>query len=73
MWAAHHLGLREAGRILEKNYDVRVRVAAEEEETWREERRISVGAIFQRGFRARTTLASIISGLQSMEYPDPDG
>jgi MFS transporter, putative metabolite transport protein len=73
MWAAHHLGLREAGRILEKNYDVRVRVAAEEEETWREERRIRVGAIFQRGFRARTTLASIISGLQSMEYPDPDG
>ncbi|WP_273846770.1 MFS transporter [Rubrobacter calidifluminis] len=67
MWAAHHLGLSEAGRILQKNYDVRVEVEPSEEESMRPSR-IRFGAIFQPGYRARTALASIISGLQSMEY-----
>ncbi len=67
MWAAHHLGLEEAAKILEKNYDVRVNVPPLEERATRPSR-VRYGAIFQRGYRARTTLASIISGLQSMEY-----
>lgn len=66
MWAAHHLGLREAATILENNFDVRVEVAPETEEELEEG--VRYGAIFRAGFRARTALASIISGLQSMEY-----
>jgi MFS transporter, putative metabolite transport protein len=67
MWAAHHLGLREASRILERNYDVRVEVAPSEDAGFRASR-VRYGAIFGKGFRARTALSSIISGLQSMEY-----
>jgi MFS family permease len=68
MWAAHRQGLREAANILEKNYDVRVTVAPAEEETSETRSRVSLGSIFQRGLRARTTLTSIIASTQSMEY-----
>jgi MFS transporter, putative metabolite transport protein len=68
MWAAHRQGLREAANILEKNYDVRVTVAPAEEETSETRRRVSLGSIFQKGLRARTTLTSIIASTQSMEY-----
>ncbi|MGH3345246.1 MAG: MFS transporter [Carbonactinosporaceae bacterium] len=66
MWAAHHLGLRTAARILEKNYDVRVVVAGEERPVAGEHARFT--AVFQRGFRARTALISVVSGTQAMEY-----
>src|SRR5215212_1726524 len=68
MWAAHRQGLREAANILEKNYDVRVTVAPAEEETSETQRRVSLGSIFRKGLRARTTLTSIIASTQSMEY-----
>ncbi len=67
MWAAHHLGLREAAKILEKNYDVHVVVEASAERSVAAER-TRLGAVFQRKFRARTILASMISGTQAMEY-----
>jgi MFS transporter, putative metabolite transport protein len=67
MWAAHHQGLHEAAKILEKNYDVHVTIApAEEEPSVRS--RVSLSSIFQKGLRARTTLSSIIASTQSMEY-----
>ncbi len=67
MWAAHNQGLHEAARILEKNYDVRVTVDPLQEATTARSR-VSLGAIFQKGLRARTALSSIIASTQSMEY-----
>jgi putative MFS transporter len=69
MWAAHHLGLREAAKILEKNYNVRVTVSPSGEDTAATARsRVALGSIFQKGLRARTVLSSIIASTQSMEY-----
>lgn len=66
MWAAHHLGLNDASKILEKNFPVKTVVSPAADEVGGS--RIRYGAIFQTGFLSRTILASIISGLQSMEY-----
>lgn len=67
MWAAHHLGLHEAAKILEKNYDVQVTVAPAEEDLVKSER-VRYRSLFRRDLRPRTTLASILSGTQAMEY-----
>lgn len=67
MWAAHRLGLREAAKILEKSY--RITVVVEEAEGQQSVKRLpGFRALFTRKYRARTALASIISGTQSMEY-----
>lgn len=67
MWAAHRLGLRDAAKILEKSYGIEVVVdqAAGQEAV---KRLPGFKAIFTSKYRARTALASIISGTQSMEY-----
>ncbi len=67
LWAAHHAGLAEAARLLEKTYHVKVRV---------EERVAAVvdvvstsyTAIFSQPYLARTVLVSVISITQSLEY-----
>lgn len=67
MWAAHRLGLREAAKILEKSYGITVVVeAAEGQESVK--RLPGLKSLFTRKYRGRTTLASVISGTQSMEY-----
>ncbi|MBB5158886.1 MFS transporter [Saccharopolyspora phatthalungensis] len=69
MWAAHNLGLHEAGKILEKSYGIQVRVkpdATAEQAAPR--RKVGIGEIFTSRFRARTVLASVISGTQAIQY-----
>lgn len=71
MWAAQHQGLEAAGKILEKNYNVRIVVAPPEgqvEEVVPRNERPRLREIFSSHLRMRTVLASIISGTQSMEY-----
>jgi MFS transporter, putative metabolite transport protein len=69
MWAAQRLGLHEAAKILENNYDVRVTVSPSGEDTTTTPRsRAALSSIFQKGLRARTVLSSIIASTQSMEY-----
>lgn len=71
MWAAQHQGLDEAGKILEKNYDVRIVVAPPEEqinEAVPRSGRPRLREIFSTKFRLRTVLASIITSTQAMEY-----
>jgi MFS transporter, putative metabolite transport protein len=69
MWAAQRLGLHEAAKILENNYDVRVTVYPSGEDTTTTARsRAALSSIFQKGLRARTVLSSIIASTQSMEY-----
>lgn len=67
MWAAHRLGLNEAAKILEKSYGITVIVdqAAGQEAV---KRLPGFRALFTSKYRARTALASLISGTQSMEY-----
>lgn len=77
-WAAQNQGLHEAAKILERNYQVRINVSPTdsqaEERTARSDHRTPgsdrtrLAAIFSPHLRARTVLASIISGTQSMEY-----
>lgn len=71
MWAAQHKGLEEAGKILEKNYNVRIAVAPPEEqveEVIPRNQRPRLGEIFSSRFRMRTILASVITSTQSLEY-----
>jgi MFS family permease len=69
MWAAHHLPLKEAVKVLEKTYDIQVTVAKNaKEEPLSRSKKLSYKAIFQGKYRARTFLASIITATQSMQY-----
>lgn len=67
LWAAHHAGLAEAARLLEKTYHVRVRV----EESFAKTVEVvstSYTAIFSQPYLARTVLVSVVSITQSLEY-----
>lgn len=66
MWAAQHLGLHEAAEILEKSYGIRARVEAPE--TRRRPATSGFRELFTPRFRARTVLASMISGTQAVQY-----
>lgn len=71
MWAAHHRGLEEAAKILEKSYGIRTRVeptAESEPRTDSSAPKQALSAIFTKEFRARTILASVISGTQAIQY-----
>lgn len=65
-WAAHNVGLAEAGRILERTYGVRVTAAALAEPM--APAKTSFLEIFSPRYRLRTLLVSIICATQSMEY-----
>jgi putative MFS transporter len=67
IWAAHHYGLVEAARLLEKTYHVRVRV---EHGVVSEAAPVSTSysAIFSQPYLARTVLVSAVSITQSMQY-----
>lgn len=69
MWAAHHQGLHKAAQILEKSYSIQVRVAPDAvAEQAPQQRKVRVSEIFTSRFRARTVLASMISGTQAVQY-----
>lgn len=69
LWAAHHVGLEEAGRIIERTYKVSVRVETPPVKIPRDVKpAINFFEIFSPGFRWRTVLVSIICATQSMEY-----
>jgi MFS transporter, putative metabolite transport protein len=67
LWTANNVGLTEAARLLEKTYNVKVRVegslaaAAKTVST-------NYSAIFSSPYLARTVLVSIVSITQSLEY-----
>ena len=72
LWAADHLGLKEAGRILEATYGVKVTLdckpeylLAPKQET---KPKISYSILFTRQYRLRTIITSVIAATQSMEY-----
>jgi putative MFS transporter len=66
MWAAHNLGVHEAARILQKSYPVEFDVQSDGAPE--SVKRVAVLRIFNRAYRPRTALVSIISGFQAMEY-----
>jgi MFS family permease len=69
LWAAHNVGLAEAGRILEKTYGLRVSVAPPSASARAPApSRINVLEIFSAPYRFRTLLISVICATQSMEY-----
>ena len=72
LWAASHQGLKEAGRILESTYGVKVildckpeDLVAPKEET---KPKISYSILFTSQYRLRTLITSVIAATQSMEY-----
>ncbi len=67
-WAAHNVGLHEAGRVLEKMYGVKVQVIAEERKTEAKKVDVNFFEIFSPKYRLRTFLVTIISITQSFEY-----
>jgi len=72
LWAASHHGLKEAGRILESTYGVKVIMDCKEEDLLapKEETmpKISYSILFTSQYRLRTLIASVIAATQSMEY-----
>lgn len=69
MWAAHHLPLEEAAKVLEKTYNIKVTVAADRIKKRKTSlKKLSYKAIFQGKYKVRTLLASIITATQSMQY-----
>jgi MFS family permease len=67
LWTANHVGLTEAARLLEKTYNVKVRVEGNLA-AMAKTASTSYAAIFSQPYRARTVLVSIISITQSLEY-----
>lgn len=72
LWAASHKGLKEAARIIERTYGVKVSLECKQEDfEFREEEnkpKLSYGRLFTSKYRLRTLMASIIAATQSMEY-----
>ena len=71
MWAANNLSLEEASKVLEKTYDINVKVnktSKPVENKEKESNKASLSMIFSKRYRARTFLASMIASTQSIEY-----
>ena len=71
MWAAHNLGVAEAAKILESSYGITVTVDAAESTPDTVAATSSADrlrSLFGRRYRARTFLASMISGTQAAQY-----
>ncbi|MCA6106734.1 MFS transporter [Bradyrhizobium cenepequi] len=67
LWAANHVGLAEAARLLEKTYQVKVRVEGNLA-TATKVASASYATIFAKPYLARTILVSVVSITQSLEY-----
>jgi MFS transporter, putative metabolite transport protein len=67
LWTANYVGLTEAARLLEKTYNVKVRVEGNLA-VMAKTASTSYAAIFSQAYRGRTFLVSIISITQSLEY-----
>ncbi|GAA4972104.1 MFS transporter [Pseudonocardia tropica] len=67
LWAVKHQGLHAAAKILEKSYRVTTVVEADEAKPARDDG-YRLSTIFNRKFRARTVLASMVAGMQAMQY-----
>ncbi|MCA0174538.1 MFS transporter [Bacillus sp. RAR_GA_16] len=69
MWAANNLSLEEASKVLEKTYDIKVRLnKIKTIENKEKESKPSLSMIFSKRYRVRTFLASMIASTQSIEY-----
>jgi MFS family permease len=73
MWAAHNLGLAEAAKILQSSYGITVAVQEPTEGPALDKTATSSSgqrfqALFSKRYRARTFLASMISGTQAAQY-----
>jgi len=67
-WAAHNVGLEEAGRIIERTYGVSVRVIKDTIKSSTPAQNLHFREIFTSKYFTRTVLISIICATQSMEY-----
>ncbi|MEG6513331.1 MFS transporter [Desulforamulus ruminis] len=72
LWALNHVGIKEAARIIERTYEVKVVLDCKPEdlEPVKEEHKpnLSYGALFTKRYRLRTLMATIVAMTQSMEY-----
>lgn len=72
MWAAQNLGVHDAAKILESSYGITVEVdqnvSTEKPTAAKETSMARIKEIFTSRYRARTTLASIISATQAAQY-----
>lgn len=67
-WAAHNVGLEEAGRIIERTYGVSVKVVKDTIQSAKSAPNLNFREIFSSEYMTRTVLVSIICATQSMEY-----
>lgn len=71
MWAANNLSLKDAARVIEKTYNIKTIVMEEKENELPirpVNKHIPFSTIFEKKYRIRTLLASIITSTQSMQY-----
>ncbi|MEN1969887.1 MFS transporter [Lentibacillus sp. N15] len=72
MWAAKNLSLKEAAKVLENTYNVSVKLEQQpglvQEKRNKEIEKSLLKVIFNKKYRPRTILASVIAATQGMEY-----
>lgn len=72
LWAANHKGLKEAARIIERTYEIKVVLQCKQEDLEAPDKqkkpKLSYKRLFNRKYRLRTLLTSIVATTQSMEY-----
>lgn len=71
LWAANNLGLKEAARILEASYKVKVTLDAPPEELVKPApnyENLKFSRLFQGKYLVRTTMASVVAASQSLQY-----
>ncbi|MCS7461214.1 MFS transporter [Paenibacillus doosanensis] len=68
MWAATHLPLREAAKVLEKTYNISVTVQNNHQEQKISKENKPYSIIFKPRYRARTILVGILTSTQAMQY-----
>lgn len=71
LWAANNVGLKEAGRLIQLTYGVKVNLDCKPEDLVipkKVTKKVSYSKLFSAEYRMRTIMATVIASTQSMQY-----
>lgn len=68
MWAAKNLPLKEATKILEKTYNISIKLEQPNEIEDKQIKKVPLRVLFNKKYRPRTILACVIKTTQSLQY-----
>ena len=68
IWAAKHLPLQQAAKIVERTYNIEVVVQELKQKVIKKDEKVALSTLFSKKYRMRTLSASILAATESMEY-----